>query len=122
METIKIIEKKLWHFSKTNEGSGGLVGQVSKCRFEGVVFYVRENVTGIDSFTISFGDRWGDKIGSKPSPGRQVLEILAPKHFIPFLKRKVTESDQLKRRVITNSSFNKKFIDSIFKQNSNDRF
>lgn len=114
METIKVIEKTTWRFAKSNCGEGGLIGQVTKCRFDGITFYVRENVNGIDSFLISSGERLGDKTGKNPVKSRQVLELFAPKKFWPFLMKKIAETDSLKRPVFPNKKFNKKFIQQVF--------
>jgi hypothetical protein len=61
----------LWHQK--------LEGQVTKCRWFHLVFYVRENLDSTQAFFISANERQGDKGGStgygRPSLGRNILEV-----------------------------------------------
>ena len=78
---MKVLDKTNWTIAVGGGGycpAPGLEGQVTKCEHEGVVFYMRENITAVSSFNMSSGERWGIKIGKSPSPSRQSLELAAP--------------------------------------------
>lgn len=111
---IEVLDKAPWIFSQDNMSNGGLIAQVTKCKINDVIFYVRENVNGVNSFEISSGERWGDKAGSKPSRHRQVLELYAPEPVWEILKKAVEREDGLKRKVFKNRNFNEAFVTKIF--------
>ena len=77
----------------------------------GITFFVREGISGINSFLISSNERWGDKAGSRPSKQKQVLELFAPAQYWQSIKELVEEADGLQRRVYFNKNFSQKFID-----------
>lgn len=111
---IIVVEKYDWYFGKTNCGDGGQVGQVTRCQFNDIEFWVRENINGIHSFYVSSGERLGDKIGrSKTRNSRQVLELLCPFYCWDLIARHVHEADPLHRPVTRNRLFNKNFLKGI---------
>jgi hypothetical protein len=108
---LKVLEVWYWIHQQTNLSLGGMMGQVTYCKYDGIPFYVRENLTGIPSFYISSAERWGDKVGTgKPRPERQVLELLAHPRYWDKLAEIVYRYDGLKRRVVKNKRFNAAFI------------
>lgn len=117
MEAIEFLDTTSWIFgAKTNTGVGGLVGQVTKCRWRGrVIFYVRENVRGVDSFNISSGERWGEKVGlSKPRKARWSLDLLAPDQHWEAIAKDVQEVDPHHRPVLRNSAFTTEWAEQRF--------
>lgn len=79
--TIEVLDTTWWSVVSggTWAGScGGMSGQLTKCRLEGVVFYVRENMGGVDRFFTSSSARLGMKKGQMPSGSTQVLDLCAP--------------------------------------------
>lgn len=112
---IEIIDQTSWVFGQDNCSNGGQVALISKCRHQDTIFYVRENINGIDSFLISSNERWGDKAGSKASKNRQVLELLAPESKWHQLSILVHQIDTHHRPVRSNKLFNMKFIREHFK-------
>jgi hypothetical protein len=114
MDAIEVLDIYYWIHNQTNCSFGGTMGQVTYCRYKDQVFYVRENLTGLPSFFISSGERWGDKIGtSKPRYERQVLELLAHPRSWAMLAEVVHQTDTLKRPVVKNRAFNNAFIKKL---------
>lgn len=113
---IKVLDKTSWHFGSNNCGSGGMSGQLTKCLLEGrIVFYVRENLKGINTFLISSGERWGDKEGwSTPRPERQSLDLLAPVLHWHMIAEAVREADTLNRPVHKSRTFTWKWAEKEF--------
>jgi hypothetical protein len=110
--SIKVLGVSCWEFGQSNlKGSSGLTGQVTRCEYQGIVFYVRENVNATPAFNISSGERWGDKVGRKPSRFRQSLELLAPELHWEEIAQLVRQADTLGRPVLRNKLFNRAFID-----------
>lgn len=116
MSQVEVLRKTSWHYGQGNMGQGGLSGQVTLCRWNGIAFCVRENTNGVDSFLISSDERWGDKIGNKPTRARQVLELYAPESHWQEIRAVVHESDGLKRYVKANKNFDRRWIINAFKQ------
>lgn len=113
---ITVQDTSSWYYGKANiAGSSGLVGQVTKCEYEGVIFFVRENTNNIPSFLISSSVRYGDKAGSKPSKARQCLELAAPEHNWEAIAEIIRQTDPMKRPVNRNKSFNLKTAPQYFK-------
>lgn len=112
---IEVLGLTTWQFGQTNMSVGGQMGQVTRCRYNKIVeFYTRENITGINSFIIGSGERWGDKVGSgKVRRERQVLELFAPKGVWVEIADFVTGINPLKRKVVENVNFNKSFISKL---------
>jgi hypothetical protein len=104
---IEIITTGYWHHSGANMGGivSGLSSQITICRHEGTVFAVRENCNAIPMFNISSGERWGDKIGHRPSAKRQCLELLAPEEQWEEIAAVVKKADGLNRPVYKNNAF-----------------
>jgi hypothetical protein len=111
---IEVLETGSWIFGQNNMSEGGLIGQLTMCRLDGIVFYTRENVNGISSFYISSSERQGDKAGNTPRASRQTLELFAPDIFWESIAQAVKEVDPMKRPVIKNKLFNRKWIDEHF--------
>lgn len=108
---LTVLEVWSWTHQETNLSLGGIEGQVTHCKYEGIPFYVRENLTGIPSFYISAGERWGNKTGTgKPRAERQILELLAHPRDWVNLAEVVRRYDTLKRPVVKNKKFNAAFI------------
>jgi hypothetical protein len=76
---LEILARGRWSFGGGCLWHQKLEGQISKCRWFGLVFYVRENLDGSRAFYISAGERQGDKGGAsgygRPSLARNVLEV-----------------------------------------------
>lgn len=64
-----------------------------------MVFYIRENVGGIDRFLTSSAARLGMKKGQNPSGSFQVLDLCAPKEKWEAIAAAVRAEDQLARPV-----------------------
>lgn len=104
MITVHDVTK--WYYGQANHGdASGLVGQVTRCEFEGVMFFVRENTNAISSFLISSSVRQGDKTGSKPSRQRQCLELAAPADKWEKIAEQVKLADPMKRQVFRSKNF-----------------
>jgi hypothetical protein len=84
---IEILGYSEWIYSQTITSDHGLVGQITKCKIGDVLFYVRENSNGIDSFTINSGNN-------------RIAAI-------------VKDNDSLKRAVIKSRNFSNKYIENI---------
>jgi len=111
---ITIIQKYTWTFGQNNCGCGGQIGQVTRCRTDGIEFWVRENITGIDSFLISSAERHGEKEGlGKVRASRQVLDLLCHPLYWDHVAELVHDHDPLHRPVIHNARFNKAFVKEI---------
>lgn len=115
---MEVLQTAPWYFGQANvdKNGTGLTGQLSKCRHDGVVFYVRENVNQSESFLVSSGERWGDKTGARPSKRRQVLEISAPMPHVKALAVLVAKADALKRPVLINRRFTAQWAEDYFKE------
>jgi hypothetical protein len=115
---IKVIMVTHWHYGQANSGLlSGLSSQVTLCSWKGLVFCVRENTNGVDSFLVGSGERWGDKIGKRPGKARQLLELYAPAGYWDVIKDLVQQADPLNRPVKNNKLFNKKWVIDLFKKN-----
>jgi hypothetical protein len=111
---INIINIAYWHHGSDNCGNGGVVSQVTHCKVENIEFYVRENINGINSFLISSGERWGDKVGKTARKGRGVLELLAPVDQWDRIAALVHAEDTLKRHVKPNRLFTTAWAKQLF--------
>lgn len=84
--------------------SGGIDGQVTKCRLSnGVIFYVRENLAR-DHFATSAGERMAMKRG-EAAGGREVLEVCGPPAWWERLRQLVAGMDTRRRPVRANRQF-----------------
>ena len=86
---------------------GGIRGQLTKCRLDGITFYVRENFA-VAHFYIHSGVRQGMKRGQLPSGAVDVLELCAPRVHWSRLAELVETVDRLHgfgRRVRANRRF-----------------
>lgn len=112
---IEILESTCWFFGENSVSHGGMIGQLTKCRYNRVIFYVRENLKGINSFIISSGERWGDKNGtSKPRRERWSLDLCAPTEHWDTLAALVHEQDYYKRPVLKAKRFSYHWAEQQF--------
>lgn len=102
---IEVLARATWlvHWGGINH-LGGISGQVTKCRYGGIVFYVRENLA-LDHFNISAGERQALKCGRIARRHSQVLELLAPAVEWNCLAKLVHEADTMRRSVRRNRNF-----------------
>lgn len=87
-----------------------LIGQLTECEHDGIVFWVRETVDKRTSFTTSSNQRRGEKCKT-PSPDRQALELFCPAEHWERIAAAVHEADALKRPVLSNRRFTRRWID-----------
>ena len=111
-QTWAVVSKQGW-----NPGHH-LIGQLTECEHDGVVFWVRESVDKRTSFTTSSNQRRGEKCKT-PSPNRQALELCCPAEHWEMIAAVVRDADVLQRPVLRNHRFTKRWID---KQWTNDVF
>lgn len=108
---IEVIEIFEWHHHRNIAGGGGITSQLTHCRFNGIDFWVRENINNINSFEeVSSGERFGQKEGFSIRKSRQCLEILCPANQEHYFCDLVAASDGLKRAVKTNREFTLQWI------------
>jgi hypothetical protein len=81
-----------------------LIGQLTECEHDGVMFWVREALDKRTSFTTSSNQRSGEKCKA-PSPNRQALELCCPAENWDRIVAVVREADTLKRPVLQNRHF-----------------
>jgi predicted DNA-binding WGR domain protein len=76
---LEVLARGIWSFGGGVLWRQKLEGQVTKFRWFGHVFYVRENLDGSQAFYISANERQGEKGGvtgyGRPVSGRNVLEV-----------------------------------------------
>ena len=112
---IQVLDKTIWSFGESSIKAGGMVGQLTKCKVNDIVFYVRENLKGINTFHITSGERWGDKTGMRePRKERQSLDLLAPKEHWDMIAALVHEQDHMKRPVLKAKSFTWEWAEKEF--------
>jgi hypothetical protein len=102
--TWAVVSKQGW-----NPGHN-LVGQLTECEHDGVVFWVREAVDKRTSFTTSSNQRRGEKC-DKPSRNRQTLELRCPAEHWERIADIVREADVAKRPVLYNRRFTASWIE-----------
>jgi hypothetical protein len=99
-----------------NNPHGGLEGRLTKCRFDGIVFYVRENIAVHGGhFHVSAGERMGWKQGRLSSRHAQILELAAPEKDWEKLAAIVHQVDRLKRPIRKNRRFTIKWAEATLK-------
>lgn len=78
---MKVVRTMEWaiHSGACWAQGGGIIGQLTKLEHEGVTFYVRENLAGVDHFYMSASARLGMKQGRSPTGSRDVLDLAVPK-------------------------------------------
>jgi|GEM_PF-5598746 hypothetical protein len=112
---IEFVDNRIWLFGQDSTSRGGLVGQVTKCRWNGeATFYVRENIRGVGSFLVSSGERWGDKNGSKPRRERWSLDLLATDDQWDVIAEQVRLVDIHHRPVLRSKSFTWTWAEELF--------
>ncbi len=113
---IEILGQTTWpvHWGGINR-LGGVEGQLTRCRHNGVLFYVRENLQ-LDHFHLSSGERQGLKAGRLSRRHPQVLELLAPARLGAQLAELVRQTDSLDRPVRRNRYFTWAWAERQFAQ------
>ncbi len=104
-QTCAVVSKQGW-----NPGHH-LIGQLTECEHDGIVFWVREAVDKRTSFNTSSNQRRGEKC-DKPSPNRQSLELCRPVEHWEKMAKVILELDGLQRPVLQNHRFTLKWIAS----------
>lgn len=115
---IEVLATAQWevHYRGLNNPCGGSWGQVTKCRLNGQVFYVRENLAG-KNFYLCSAARLGLK-AETISKLPQVLELLAPADLWEELAQAVRQADQMDRPVRRNLRFTWAWAEKLFSQPS----
>ena len=76
---LEVLARGTWSFGGGCLWHQKLEGQVTKWRWSGLIFYVRENLNGGDAFYISANERQGEKGGvtgyGRPTLARNLLEV-----------------------------------------------
>jgi hypothetical protein len=115
---IEILSRASWSVHRDGINHlGGIEGQVTRCRSEGVLFYVRENVA-LAHFRISSGERQALKAGRVARRHPQILELLAPAAVWDQLAELVHTADQLGRTVRRNRLFTWAWAERLFAEAS----
>jgi hypothetical protein len=86
-----------------------LIGQLTECEQDGLVFWVREALDKRTSFTTSANQRRGEKCNT-PSPNRQALELCCPAEQWERIAAIVHVADRMKRPVLQNRRFTPAWI------------
>jgi hypothetical protein len=111
---ITVIEKYYWYHHHNIASGGGIESQLTLCSYDGIMFWVRENINALDSFAeISSGERFGEKEGWNLRKSRQCLEVFVPAQFERRSREiiaVVSKADTLRRPVKTNKLFNQQWI------------
>jgi len=113
-----VLEQVPWqvHWGGLNNPHGGLEGRLTKCRFDGIVFYVRENIAVLGGhFHVSAGERMGWKQGRLSKRHTQILELAALEKDWNRLAPIVHDVDRLKRPVRKNRRFTIKWAEATLK-------
>lgn len=112
---MKVLAKGTWAFGGGIMPGQKLEGQVTKLQLDDVIFYVRENLNGADSFHVSSPERWAEKGGNNADRGprshRQILDLCAPDEHWDRLAALVHEADSLKRQVRRHRTFTTKWAE-----------
>jgi hypothetical protein len=87
-----------------------LIGQLTECELDGIIFWVRESVDKRSRFNVSSNERRGEKCKG-PSRSRQALELCCPEGHWDMIARLVHHADMLKRPVLRNRRFTRRWID-----------
>jgi hypothetical protein len=96
---------------------GGLEGQLTKCRLDGVVFYVRENIAIRGGhFGISSAERMDWKQGRLASRHLQVLELAAPADYWERIAEVIHDVDAFRRPVRRNRRFSARWAEAAIRQ------
>lgn len=94
---IEVLDSCDWaiHGGACWNPNGGIYGQLTKVKYLGCVFYVRENLQQAKpSFFQSANERLGMKQGRVPKGAREVLEIACDKSVRTALKTAVEKLEQ----------------------------
>jgi hypothetical protein len=104
---ITVLEKYSFEHKFAQPGTG-VTSEVTKCRYQGKVFYVRENYNGVPSFYQHSNHRMAIKT-MHIDPHLQTLELCCPDDLFTELATTIHEFDHLKRPVRKNSKFTYKW-------------
>jgi hypothetical protein len=107
---LEVLEVGFWAFGGGTHRAHLCEGQITKCRWFGVVFFVRENLDGGWSFYISSNERMSDKGSNRgtgrPAMHRNVLDLCTPHESDWDAAADAVRSlDSLKRPVLRNRRF-----------------
>jgi hypothetical protein len=106
------------HWGGLNNPHGGLEGRLSKCRLNGHVFFVRENIAVSGGhFEVSSGERMGWKQGRLSKRHAQVLELAAVDSGWDHIAAAIQSADALKRPVRKNRQFTIAWAERCFALN-----
>jgi len=100
---ITVLRKYLF-IHKFAQLSTGVLTEVTRCKYKGHVFYVREAFNGIPSFLIHSNHRMAIKT-THIKAELQVLELCCPDHLFDQLSTVIKAFDHLNRPVRRNSKF-----------------
>lgn len=84
---------------------GGIDGQLTALEVDGLVIFIRENLTGLSDFTTSSAARGGMKEGKAPSGSREVLDLCAPSERWDEIAALVAHLDARERPVRRHARF-----------------
>jgi predicted DNA-binding WGR domain protein len=107
---LEVLEVGFWEFGGGTHRAHKCEGQITKARWFGIVFYVRENLDGGWSFFISSNERMSDKGSNRgtgrPAMHRNVLDLCTQHPTDWDAAAEVVRSlDTLKRPVLRNRRF-----------------
>lgn len=107
---LEVLEVGFWAFGGGTHRAHRCEGQITKCRWFDIVFYVRENLDGGWSFYISSNERMSDKGSNRgtarPAPRRNVLDLCTQQESDWEAAADVVRSlDTLQRPVLRNRRF-----------------
>ncbi|MCI0361804.1 MAG: hypothetical protein L0211_25235 [Planctomycetaceae bacterium] len=114
---LEILEVGYWSFGGGTLPAHLCEGQITKCRWLGIVVYVRENLDGGWSFYISSNERMSDK-GSgrgrgRPSLRRNVLDLCTQDATDWETAADIVRSlDALRRPVLRNRRFSVRWAEA----------
>jgi hypothetical protein len=115
---LEVLARGIWSFGGGVLWHQKLEGQVTKCRWFGLVLYVRENLDGSLAFYVSANQRQGDKGGAsgygRPTLARNILEVCTPGAANwPIAADVVASLDPLCRPVRRHRLFTPAWADSL---------
>lgn len=120
---ITVLDTCSWkiHSGGCYAPNGGISGQVTKAKFMGCVFYVRENLQQAKpSFLMSANERLGMKQGRPPKHSTEVLELACDKSVRKALIAAIEAEEQgergRNRKVRDHRQFTVAWAEEQFKQ------
>jgi hypothetical protein len=114
--SLEVLAKTEWSPHHGIIGTkAGSVGQLTRCRFGSITFYVRENFCKRDSFVTASNARMALKRG-RTNGAAQILEVCAPEAELDAVIQAVANSDAMGRPVRTNRAFTVGWAEAQFKE------